>query len=298
MLEGDKGYVISPGGRLQETQMKLPDVIKGDFSSFTMDQGRLHLRAVKHADAGSKHLVVISNVPVNSGLLQRTASQVGAIYLYPPKAENEESKTGKQAEPHKKNAENSVTIDLGGSHSTVTIAGENLTGASTSVEGGKGAAADQQLRPRIQLLDTVQRDGLAHRLPGDRRRHGQHPAIASVQRALRQAGREIHHLQALAGIAIFFGIIELIALFIGARLTRSMTKSVAELYIATESVNRGDLTHRIKVESRDQMAALEGSFNSMTTSLARLMADRKTSSAWRTNSPSRTRCRSCFFRAM
>ncbi len=82
-------------------------------------------------------------------------------------------------------------------------------------------------------------------------------------------------IQALVAIAIFFGVIELIALFIGARLTRSMTKSVAELYKATESVNRGDLTHRIKVQSRDQMAALEGSFNSMTTSLARLVADQK-----------------------
>ena len=43
VLEGDKGYVISPGGRIQETQMKLPEAVKGDFSSFTMDQGHLHL---------------------------------------------------------------------------------------------------------------------------------------------------------------------------------------------------------------------------------------------------------------
>ncbi len=54
-----------------------------------------------------------------------------------------------------------------------------------------------------------------------------------------------------------------------------MTKSVGELYKATESVNRGDLTHRIKVASRDQMASLEQSFNSMTTSLARLLAEQK-----------------------
>ena len=45
----------------------------------------------------------------------------------------------------------------------------------------------------------------------------------------------------LIGIAIFFGVIELIALFIGVRLTRSMTKSVAELYTATEHINRGEL---------------------------------------------------------
>jgi len=39
-------------------------------------------------------------------------------------------------------------------------------------------------------------------------------------------------------------VIELIALFIGVRLTRSMTKSVAELYTATQYINRGELQHR------------------------------------------------------
>ena len=59
------------------------------------------------------------------------------------------------------------------------------------------------------------------------------------------------------------------------RLTRSMTKSVAELYDATEHINRGDLTHRIQVRTSDQMAALEQSFNSMTESLAKLIAEQK-----------------------
>ena len=79
----------------------------------------------------------------------------------------------------------------------------------------------------------------------------------------------------LIGIAIFFGVIELIALFIGVRLTRSMTKSVSELYKATEHINRGELTHRIQVRSHDQMAALEQSFNSMTQSLSNLIAEQK-----------------------
>ena len=60
----------------------------------------------------------------------------------------------------------------------------------------------------------------------------------------------------LFAIAIFFGVIELVALYIGVRLSRSMTASVAELYRATEHVNRGDLSHRIQLRGRDQMAAL------------------------------------------
>ena len=82
-------------------------------------------------------------------------------------------------------------------------------------------------------------------------------------------------IDVLTGIAIFFGVIELVALIIGVRLTRSITKSVADLYDATEHINRGDLTHRIAVRTQDQMAALEQSFNSMTESLARLIAEQK-----------------------
>ncbi len=82
-------------------------------------------------------------------------------------------------------------------------------------------------------------------------------------------------LDVLVGIAIFFGVIELIALFIGMRLSRSITKSVAELYVATQHVNRGDLAYRIKVRTDDQMAALEQSFNSMTQSLSNLMSEQK-----------------------
>ena len=79
----------------------------------------------------------------------------------------------------------------------------------------------------------------------------------------------------LAVVAIFFGIIELAALYIGVRLSRSMTSAVSELYQATEYVNRGDLSHRIQIRGHDQMAALEGSFNSMSGSLAKLINEQK-----------------------
>ena len=82
-------------------------------------------------------------------------------------------------------------------------------------------------------------------------------------------------LIALTGVAIAFGIIELIALVIGVRLTRTITGSIAQLYRGTQHVNRGDLTHRIKVTSSDQLASLETSFNSMTQSLEKLIQEQK-----------------------
>ena len=78
----------------------------------------------------------------------------------------------------------------------------------------------------------------------------------------------------LFAIAIFFGVIEFVALYIGVRLSRSMTASVAELYAATEHVNRGDLSHRIRFAAVIRWRR-SGSFNSMTGSLAKLIQEQK-----------------------
>jgi sigma-B regulation protein RsbU (phosphoserine phosphatase) len=79
----------------------------------------------------------------------------------------------------------------------------------------------------------------------------------------------------LAIIAIIFAAIEIAALIIGIRITRTMTGAVAALHDATQHVNRGDLAYRIKVTGQDQLANLETSFNSMTESLEKLIAEQK-----------------------
>jgi sigma-B regulation protein RsbU (phosphoserine phosphatase) len=79
----------------------------------------------------------------------------------------------------------------------------------------------------------------------------------------------------LTFVAVVFGLIELLALFVGIRLTRTITRSVAALYNATQHINRGDFAHRIVIRSQDQLAALEASFNSMTESIQKLLAEQK-----------------------
>lgn len=76
-------------------------------------------------------------------------------------------------------------------------------------------------------------------------------------------------------ISVLLGLIELVALIIGVRLTRTMTNSVYELYRATEHINHGDFAYRIPVTGHDQMAELETSFNSMSHSLEGLIAEQK-----------------------
>jgi sigma-B regulation protein RsbU (phosphoserine phosphatase) len=80
---------------------------------------------------------------------------------------------------------------------------------------------------------------------------------------------------ALLFAAVVFAVIELLALFIGTRLTRTVTGAVAQLYNATEHINRGNFSHRISVKSHDQLATLANSFNSMTESIENLIEEQK-----------------------
>jgi len=123
-------------------------------------------------------------------------------------------------------------------------------------------------REVILAVPTEQREGALARVET-------RPSVlyARLFGALGDYARGIESI--LFSIAIVFAIIELLALWIGTKLTRSITSSVADLYGATTHVNRGDFSHRIAVKSSDQLAALATSFNSMTASIERLVQEQK-----------------------
>jgi phosphoserine phosphatase RsbU/P len=79
----------------------------------------------------------------------------------------------------------------------------------------------------------------------------------------------------LIGVALFFGFLELIAFIMAVRLNRTITKSVNDLYDATVEIDQGNLAHRIQVTRNDQLAALSRSFNRMSYSLERLLAEQR-----------------------
>jgi len=80
---------------------------------------------------------------------------------------------------------------------------------------------------------------------------------------------------ALLIAVIIFAVIEIAAVIIGTRLTRTVTGAVAQLYDGTKHINSGDFSHRISVKSSDQIATLANSFNSMTASLEKLIQEQK-----------------------
>lgn len=79
----------------------------------------------------------------------------------------------------------------------------------------------------------------------------------------------------LVSIAIFFLLLELFALLMAAGLSRTITRSVSELYKGTREIDRGNFDHRIVIKRQDQLGALAQSFNGMTASIVDLMAQQR-----------------------
>jgi sigma-B regulation protein RsbU (phosphoserine phosphatase) len=76
-------------------------------------------------------------------------------------------------------------------------------------------------------------------------------------------------------VAVLFMLVELIAVVVGARLARRLTRSVNALYEGTQRVIKGDFSHRIPVRTDDQLGSLAQSFNQMTGNLERLLVVEK-----------------------
>jgi phosphoserine phosphatase RsbU/P len=244
VLRNQKGFVLSTGGELLPLPpAQLPGFINGDFTSFVVDQDALHLRAVKLYGEGRSRMALISDIPITPNLLLPTAERLGSVTLAPLPLERKDD-----VELNRKPV-NAGEVSPRTHWFDVTLHFPTLFDVVDWQNGQKQANGIIYVATRPSMLYATLFATL-----GDK---------ALIFRDL------------LLAIAIFFGVIELAALYIGVRLSRSMTASVAELYRATEHVNRGDLSHRIQILGRDQMAALEGSFNSMTGSLAKLIDEQK-----------------------
>jgi phosphoserine phosphatase RsbU/P len=79
----------------------------------------------------------------------------------------------------------------------------------------------------------------------------------------------------LVSIMVFFGGIELFALLMAIGLSRTITRSVADLSRGTREIDAGHLEHRIRVARHDQLGALASSFNGMAASVSNLLLQQR-----------------------
>jgi len=219
---------------------------------------QLNLVAIREADSPRGKRVIELTVPVTTELLEKVAPDLGPIDL--TLAQTVEDDSGKTA---------------------VSIGGKNyrrIGGVKT--EKRALLPAQSWMDPVIDGFSQLQ----AIYLGGEKVLERDHPVFAFFKARRSQLNHRLFaSLGELSGargselqlIGAFFLVIELVALWIGVRLTRAITHTISDLSRATEAVQEGNFSARVPVERRDQLGMLGESFNSMTGSISRLIAEQK-----------------------
>lgn len=234
---------------------KAPSWLKNDFGGLTQDQGHLKLRAATRIRTANGDELVLSDVPLDRNFLARIASPLGSLTILAPDVQIEQD--------GKKTTIRNKQLSQPGSD-----AGRLSAGTVPQPQG----AWDKELTfgGLIQTIEWSTGTKMGAFLAGTTRLSTIYSYLTDSMELWTGVIGTV-----LVAIAVTFAVVILIALLIGIRLTRTITYSVANLYRATQHVNRGDFEHRIQVRERDQLAALQTAFNSMTQSLQRLIAEQK-----------------------
>ena len=240
-----------------------PSFITGDFRDIVRDRGTLYLRTA--TVLAPESLRVIVSEPLDKDFVEKIAGDLGLIAVYGaqrPAASDNANSTA----PAQQNASKPYSAFADRKQREQTFSAGTIPPASGTLDHGITFPIP------LQVVDWA---------TGERQRAG---ALAEVETrpsvlyarlfaALGDYAKGVEYI--LLSIAIVFAIIELLALFVGTKLTRSITSAVDQLYEATKHINRADFSHRIPVQSSDQLATLANSFNLMTTSIEKLVQEQK-----------------------
>jgi sigma-B regulation protein RsbU (phosphoserine phosphatase) len=230
------------------------------FAGLLQEDGSLSLVSLRELSVPNGTRIVRLRVPVNQDLLATIAPDLGAIQL-------------NLTQPYNGGPPHGVIYSTGGAQYETA---------------GRIVARNRSLQPPAFFIDPsvnvvsrledsvfVGRDGAVGK---------PRPVFAVFSaRPTRLNGRMFSTLGELrdsywtlfAVLATFFVLIWIAAFITGGVLTRQITKAIADLYHATQYVQSGDLTHRVRIERRDQLGVLAESFNLMTGSISGLIEEQK-----------------------
>jgi sigma-B regulation protein RsbU (phosphoserine phosphatase) len=259
------------------TSLTIPHFVQGRFRDVVRDGGGLYLRAVNSLPIRSNTLTVVTSEPFDKELVGTIAVDLGEITVFP---------SGVML--------NGPAAKTAGSSASGTPPG-NSSGVASSNQQGAAVQAAQPVSQSTFTVGSVPfpagnfdleiplagtslsavdwNTGKPERMVLVRVRTRPSALYSHLFAALGEFVQGVAYI--LLGVGIFFAIIELIALIIGTRMTRTVTAAVAQLHDATKHVDRGDFSHRIPVTSNDQLADLAISFNSMTASIEKLIQEQK-----------------------
>jgi phosphoserine phosphatase RsbU/P len=267
---GDKLLLL--GDESKGPPLLLPAFVKAGLREITRDRGTLCLRVVTLLPVGSKTLTVVTSEPLDRELVGKIAADMGEISLSHDSGAAPQNKAGRNSETPGSGSVNSQTNQGMSDRDDKGNVLEPTFTVGTVPPPVNRFDREVTFFGALPVLDWK---------TGERARDGAvirvwtRPSVlyAHVLATLGDFARGVEYI--LAAILIIFALIELIALIIGTRMTRTVTRAVAQLYDATKHVDHGDFSHRIPVKSADQLAQLSLSFNSMTESIEKLIQEQK-----------------------
>ena len=255
-VDGEPVDLVADGRHLV-CKVKTPAWATKDFHGIAVDDGKLYFRAVDHQVQGAQNITVHSSVPLTGPILDRMAEGLGRIIVaqgFNIHDDDEDIGTHPQepvGHPSKKEVQNfaggTLPTPVSFYDRTVYFSsplsvtewsnGHSVSGMLLNVESRPTLLYQRLFRNSVQV-GTFVRDGLI-------------------------------------SIAVVLGLLELFALSMAIGLSRTITRSISDLYLATRAIDAGQLEHRIDVKRRDQLGALSTSFNTMAQSLAHLLVQQR-----------------------
>jgi len=248
-------------------ELAYPAFAKGTFRDIVRDKNSLYLRVISSMPAGAGQLTVATSEPFDKQLVGNIAADLGEITIIAtprpgsaPETANEKNKSG-------------FAFSRGDQGTTYKADQQELIPTFTvgSLPGPANSFDSEVLFPTpLPVVDWT--TGEQKRIVASVRTR---PSLLYGQ-LFAALGEFVSGVESiLVAIAIVFGVIELIALIIGTRMTRTVTAAVARLHDATRHIDKGDFSHRVPISSSDQLADLALSFNSMTASIEKLILEQK-----------------------
>ena len=228
------------------------------FAGLVQEAGKVQLRATVARRSPSGGVVVSASLPVTPEFLETLVPELGPLQLV-------KTRPAGLAE-----------------QGAIFVIGNNRF-----VPAGQISARRRALPPAVSWLD-YKVEGIAKleavALNPDGTEQGATPLFlpfsarpSQLNRRLFSSLGELSDVVSLVLLVIgaIFLIIEVASLITGIVLTRTITGAVADLYGATQQVQAGNLTHRIRIQRKDQLGALAESFNSMTSSISALIEEQR-----------------------
>ena len=246
-------------GKGEELLGRGDEPVKNRFRGLVFSDGQLALRAVVSRPTPAGRILVSVTVPVTPELIETLAPELGPVQFTVLRPES--GNTGSEI-PVRINTQRFGTAQQVGTRARPVP---------------KAVNPFDKLITGIVDLDVVDLD----QKPGQPE---QAQVIASFSTRPSLLNRRLFSplgdlggaaATALLIVGAVFLVIELVSLVTGIVLTRTITTAVNSLYSATQHVQDGDLTYRVRIPHRDQLAALGESFNSMMQSVSTLIEEQR-----------------------